>query len=175
MSGSWPTKHSEPTVPPPKVAVLIALHVNDALSVPGRVLLYDALSARSYDNTGQLTSVSGTLASQSYSATYNYDANGNQTSSSTDIGGTVTTATYTTATGNEMTSDGTYTYTYDKNGNTLTKTNIAMGDEWFYTWNYNNQMTAAVEKTSGGVVENDETYTYGVLPASVHESSRLIC
>jgi hypothetical protein len=47
VSGSWPTKHSEPTVPPPKVAVLIALHVNDALSAPGTFLLYDALSVRS--------------------------------------------------------------------------------------------------------------------------------
>jgi RHS repeat-associated protein len=65
-------------------------------------------------------------------------------------------------TGNQLLNDGTNTYTYDKNGNTLTKTNTASGDVWYYTWNYKNQMTCAVEKTSSGTVLQNEQYTYDV-------------
>jgi RHS repeat-associated protein len=65
-------------------------------------------------------------------------------------------------TGNQLLNDGTNTYTYDKNGNTLTKTNTASGDVWYYTWNYKNQMTSAVEKTSSGTVLQSEQYTYDV-------------
>jgi RHS repeat-associated protein len=104
-----------------------------------------------YDTAGELTSASGTLGGSNYSQSWTYDGNGNRTM-----------AGYVTGTGNELLNDGTYTYTYDKNGNTLTKTNTATGDAWFYTWNYKNQMTSAVEKTSNGTVLQNEQYTYDV-------------
>jgi RHS repeat-associated protein len=104
-----------------------------------------------YDTTNQLTSASGTLNGSSYSASWTYDANGNRNMTGYQMG-----------TGNELLNDGTFTYTYDKNGNTLTKTNTATGDQWTYSWDYHNRMAEAVEKTSGGTVENDEKYTYDV-------------
>jgi RHS repeat-associated protein len=105
----------------------------------------------SYDKTGQLLSATGTLNGSNYSGSWTYDPNGNRNMPGYQIG-----------TANELLNDGTFTYTYDKNGNTLTKTNTATGDVWSYTWDYHNQMTEAVEKTKGGVVENDEKYTYDV-------------
>ncbi len=104
-----------------------------------------------YDKTGELTSASGTLGGSNYSQSWSYDANGNR-----DMTG------YVTGTGNQLLNDGSNTYTYDKNGNTLTKTNTASGDVWYYTWNYKNQMSSAVEKTSSGTVLQNEQYTYDV-------------
>jgi hypothetical protein len=60
---------------------------------------------------------------------------------------------YATGAGNEMTSDGTYDYTYDAKGNEQTKTNISTGDKWTYEYNNANEMTSAVETTSGSAVE----------------------
>ena len=99
-----------------------------------------------YDDADQLTSTTGSLASQSYTFTYNYDDNGNRTSTSTDVGGTLTSATYSTDAGNELTDDGTYDYTYDDNGNTLTQTETATGSVTYYTWDYENRLTEVVQK-----------------------------
>ena len=104
-----------------------------------------------YDKTGELTSAAGTLGGSNYSQSWSYDANGNRNMTGYVIG-----------TGNQLLNDGSNTYTYDKNGNTLTKTNTASGDVWYYTWNYKNQMTSAVEKTSSGTVLQSEQYTYDV-------------
>ena len=56
-------------------------------------------------------------------------------------------------TGNQLSTDGTYNYTYDANGNELTKTNISTGDYWTYGYDDKNEMTSAVDKTSGGTIE----------------------
>jgi RHS repeat-associated protein len=39
-------------------------------------------------------------------------------------------------------------------------TQTSTGDVWTYTYNYRNQMTGATEKTSGGTVLSQTTYTY---------------
>ena len=70
---------------------------------------------------------------------------------------------YTTGTGNEQTASPGYTYTYDANGNMITMTQTSTGDVWTYSYNFRNLMTGAVEKTSGGTVLEQVTYTYDAL------------
>jgi RHS repeat-associated protein len=104
-----------------------------------------------YTNNDQLTGVThtnGSLASESFS----YDANGNETGDG-----------YTTSTGNEQTASPGYTYTYDANGNMITSTATSTGDVWTYSYNFRGLMTGAVEKTSGGTVLAQITYTYDAL------------
>jgi RHS repeat-associated protein len=81
--------------------------------------------------------------------TLTYDANGNRTNG----GSTVTT-------GNQISTDGTYNYLYDANGNVTKKTNISTGDYWTYGYDQRNELTSAVDKTSGNVVELTATYKY---------------
>ncbi len=83
---------------------------------------------------------------------FSWDANGNQTGTG-----------YTTSTGNEQTASPGYTYTYDADGNMITSTQTSTGDVWTYTYNFAGQMTGAVEKTSGGTVLAQATYTYDAL------------
>ena len=104
-----------------------------------------------YTNNDQLTGVTHTddaFANESFS----YDANGNETG-----------AGYTTSTGNEQTASPGYTYTYDADGDMITETNTSTGDVWTYSYNFRNLMTGAVEKTSGGTVLAQVTYTYDAL------------
>ena len=81
-----------------------------------------------------------------------WDANGNQTGTG-----------YTTTTGNEQTASPGYTYTYDADGNMITATQTSTGDVWTYSYDFRNRMTGAVEKTSGGTVLAQATYTYDAL------------
>ncbi len=104
-----------------------------------------------YTNNDQLTGVTHTddaFANESFT----YDANGNETG-----------AGYTTSTGNEQTASPGYTYTYDADGDMITETNTSTGDVWTYSYNFRNLMTGAVEKTSGGTVLAQVTYTYDAL------------
>jgi RHS repeat-associated protein len=104
-----------------------------------------------YTNNDQLTSVTHTntlLANESFA----YDANGNETGTG-----------YTTTTGNEQTASPGYTYTYDANGNMITMKQTSTGNVWTYSYDFRNRMTGAVEKTSGGTVLAQVTYTYDAL------------
>ncbi len=103
----------------------------------------------SYDANGELTGATGTLAGSSYSSNWSYDLNGNRNMSG-----------YSTGTGNQLLSDGINNYTYDKNGNTLTQTNIATGTVTNYSWDYANRLTELKVVSSGGIVLNDEKFTY---------------
>ena len=62
-----------------------------------------------------------------------------------------------------MTSGGGYTYGYDNNGNTISKTQLSTGDVWTYSYDYENRLTGAVEKSSGGATLEQVTYTYDAL------------
>ena len=104
-----------------------------------------------YTNNNQLTSVSHTNSSFA-NESFTYDANGNQTGTG-----------FTTPTGNEQTASPGYTYTYDADGNMITSTQTSTGNKWTYTYDFRNRMTGAVEKTSGGTVLAQATYTYDAL------------
>lgn len=99
-----------------------------------------------YDQTGQLTSVTG-----SRTESYSYDANGNRTM-----------AGYVTEDGNRLSSDGTFNYSYDNEGNVLTKVRIADGQQTEYTWDYRNRLTDVVVKEASGAVLTAEHFTYDV-------------
>ena len=104
-----------------------------------------------YTNNDQLTSVShrdGSFSNESFS----WDANGNETGSG-----------YTTSGGNEQTASPGYTYTYDADGNMITMAQTSTGDVWMYSYNFRGLMTGAVEKTSGGTILEQVTYTYDAL------------
>jgi RHS repeat-associated protein len=104
-----------------------------------------------YTKNDQLTGVTHTddaFANESFS----YDANGNQTGTG-----------YTTSTDNEQTASPGNTYTYDADGNMITDTITSTGDAWTYSYNFRGQMTGAVEKTSGGTVLAQVSYTYDAL------------
>jgi RHS repeat-associated protein len=104
-----------------------------------------------YTNNDQLTGVTHTndaFANESFT----YDANGNETGTG-----------YTTSTGNEQTASPGNTYTYDADGNMITDTITSTGDVWTYAYNFRGQMTGAVEKTSGGTVLAQVSYTYDAL------------
>jgi RHS repeat-associated protein len=101
-----------------------------------------------YDNSGQVTSASGGVSNESFG----YDSIGNRD-----------TSLYTTGDGNEMSASPGYTYTYDNVGNTLSKTQTSTGNVWNYAYDYDNRMTAAVEKNSGGTTLAQVSYTYDAL------------
>ena len=71
---------------------------------------------------------------------------------------------------NEVTNEGTYTCTYDAAGEELTKTN-ASGDTWTFTYDNAGHVTSAVEKTSGGTLENSITYQYDVFGNLIEEDA----
>ncbi len=99
-----------------------------------------------YDNTDQLTGVSGARAEG-----FSYDANGNRT-----------TAGYSTGTGNRLQSDGTYSYTYDGEGNRLSKTRLSDGQVTSYAWDGRNRLVDVQVKTATGSLLREEKYTYDV-------------
>ena len=80
-----------------------------------------------------------------------------------DLGGNQNMSGYTTSTNNELTSGGGYTFTYDKNGNTIGETQLWSGDVWTFGYDDRNRMISAVEKSSGGTILNQATYTYDAL------------
>ena len=100
-----------------------------------------------YDSGGELLTARG-----SRTENYSYDSGGNRNMSG-----------YTTGTGNELTSGGGYTFTYDKNGNTIGETQLWSGDVWTFGYDDRNRMISAVEKSSGGTILNQATYTYDAL------------
>jgi hypothetical protein len=104
-----------------------------------------------YTNNNQLTSVAHTNVSFS-SESFTGDANGNQTGTG-----------YTTVTGNEQTASPGYSYTYDADGNMITMTQTSTSDDWTYSYDFRKRMTGPVEKTSGGTVLAEATYTYDAL------------
>jgi len=96
-----------------------------------------------YDNQGELKTAANN--------TYSYDANGNRTMAGYVIGPD-----------NQILSDGLNNYTYDAEGNEATKTKIATGDKWTYSYDNMNHMVQAVDKTSAGAVELTAIYKYDV-------------
>ena len=106
-----------------------------------------------YDADSELTSAGG--------VTYSYDQNGNRTMTS-----------YTTGTDNELTNDGTWTYTYDHAGNLTEKSMGSTATTWYYSYNLDNQMTAAKEEASpGGTVEAQATYVYDAFGQLLEEDT----
>jgi RHS repeat-associated protein len=104
-----------------------------------------------YTANDQLTGVTHTNTAFS-NESFSYDANGNETGTG-----------YTTSTDNEQTASPGNTYTYDADGNMITDAITSTGDEWTYSYNFRGQMTGAVEKTSGGTVLAQVSYTYDAL------------
>ena len=100
-----------------------------------------------YDSGGELLTARG-----SRTENYSYDSGGNRTMSG-----------YTTGTGNELTASPGYTYTYDGEGNMTGETQTSTGDVWTYGYDNRNRMVSAVEKSSGGTVLAQATYTYNAL------------
>ena len=100
-----------------------------------------------YDSGGELLTARG-----SRTENYSYDSGGNRTMSG-----------YTTGTGNELTASPGYTYTYDGEGNMTGETQTSTGDVWTYGYDNRNRMVSAVEKSSGGTVLAQATYTYDAL------------
>ncbi len=96
-----------------------------------------------YDAASQLINVNGQVI--------NYDSNGNQTGSGVTI-----------TSDNRLGSDGTWNYTYDNLGNTLSKTNIATGEYWSYTWNDANRLTNASDFNKDGTLIQSISFKYNV-------------
>ena len=143
--------YAPPTGHPPGISGTFDLNAY-APDAAGRVtsMTYNDNSSNNtyaYDSSGQLTASSGTV-----NQTLSYDSGGNRNSTG-----------YTTGAGNEMTSGGGYTYTYDNAGNTISKTQLSTGNVWNYTYDYENRMTVAVEKNSGGTTLAQVSYTYDAL------------
>jgi RHS repeat-associated protein len=105
----------------------------------------------SYTDDGQLTGVTHTNGSFS-GESFSYDANGNRTMSG-----------YGTDTGNRLDDDGTYTYEYDDEGNLITRTETASGAYREFDYDHRNRLTSVTDKTSGGSVTSQVTYTYDAL------------
>ncbi len=91
-------------------------------------LLNSAVSNFSYDNTYQLTGVTG-AAPESYT----FDAVGNRLTSPIA-------SNYAYNSSNELTAAGTSTYSYDNNGNILTKTSST--GTTTYTWDFENRLAS---------------------------------
>jgi RHS repeat-associated protein len=105
----------------------------------------------SYTDDGQLTGVTHTNGSFS-GESFSYDANGNRTMSG-----------YGTDTGNRLDDDGAYTYEYDDEGNLITRTETASGAYREFDYDHRNRLTSVTDKTSGGSVTSQVTYTYDAL------------
>ena len=96
----------------------------------------------SYDNNSEVTGAG--------SSTYSYDANGNQDSSGY------------TVVNNQVTSDGTWNYTYDAVGDLTSRTDIATGEKWTYTYTLNNQLQSATQYDGSGDLLETVSYEYDV-------------
>src|SRR5260370_10603381 len=96
----------------------------------GEIVVVDTGSLTyAYDNSGQLTGVSGARTE-----TYTFDANGNRSMSG-----------YVYGTGNIMTADAAgNTFSYDGNGNRTGKTDTA-GNVWVYPWDYRHRLIEGKE------------------------------
>jgi RHS repeat-associated protein len=95
-----------------------------------------------------VTHTNGSFSGESFS----YDANGNRTMSG-----------YGTDTGNRLDDDGAYTYEYDDEGNLITRTETASGAYREFDYDHRNRLTSVTDKTSGGSVTGQVTYTYDAL------------
>ena len=113
----------------------------------------EGLVTFAYDSGGQLLTARG-----SRTENYSYDSGGNRTMSG-----------YTTGTGNELTASPGYTYTYDAEGNMTGETQTSTGDVWTFGYDNRNRMIAAEEKSSGGTVLSQVTYTYDALNRRIGE------
>jgi RHS repeat-associated protein len=100
-----------------------------------------------YDSGGELLTARG-----SRTENYSYDSGGNRNMSG-----------YTTSPGNELTASPGYSYTYDNEGNMTGETQTSTGDVWTFGYDDRNRMISAVEKSSGGTILSQATYTYDAL------------
>jgi RHS repeat-associated protein len=107
----------------------------------------------SYDKTGQLLTANHS-ATTSVNETYSYDPAGNRTSTNTEM------TKNTIGTGNRITSDALNTYRYDNEGNLISRTAIASGDVWIYTYDLRNRMTNAAQLSTTGTVLSQASYSY---------------
>ena len=104
-----------------------------------------------YTNDSQLTGVShsnGSFAAESFG----YDANGNRNTTG-----------YGTGTGNRLSADGTHTYQYDAEGNMSRRTVVATGAYRVFAYDHRNRLTSVTDKTAGGTVTGQVSYTYDAL------------
>ncbi|WP_337175134.1 RHS repeat-associated core domain-containing protein [Paludisphaera sp.] len=97
-----------------------------------------------YDDTSQLTGATG-----SRSESYGYDLNGNRNTTG-----------YTTGAGNKLAVSPGTTYGYDAEGNLTTKTETTTGQVTTYSYDHRNRMTGTTQRSSGGTVLMQATYTY---------------
>lgn len=100
-----------------------------------------------YDNADQLTGTSGARTES-----FGYDANGNRNTTG-----------YSGHTGNELSASPGYTYTYDAEGNLTAKTETATGKVTTFSYDYRDRLTGATQKSSGGSVIMQATYSYDAL------------
>lgn len=123
------------------------LYTYDMAGQVAEMTTLDGTWTYGYDLAGQLTSAvfaaaaGSHLADQSYA--YTYDAAGNRITA--EINGVVSNYTYNAM--NQLLSDGEAEYTYDANGNMTSKTVIATGEVWTYTWNQDGEMISASSST----------------------------
>jgi RHS repeat-associated protein len=110
----------------------------DASRVIGYTNSIDGATSYAYDDTNQLTGVSGAVT-----GSFAYDANGNRTSGGADVDP-----------GNRLMSDGTYTYTYDSEGNRLSREDAA-GERQDYVYDHRNRLIEV--KISNGDVNQPST------------------
>src|SRR5579864_4186396 len=122
--------------------LLSVLHQQGASTLDGTTYTYDSAGNRksktnllnsatsnfSYDNTYQLTGVTGPNPEA-----YTYDAVGNRLMSQS-------VSNYAYNSSNELTAVGSASYTYDDNGNTRTKTDST--GTTTYTWDFENRLTS---------------------------------
>ena len=126
----------------------------------GRMVTEDNLGVTTtygYDADNQLTSESSPLEKIGFT----YDAAGNRTGAGVVIGP-----------GNQLLSDGVWNYTYDAAGNLIQQVGVSPGPDknltWTYTYNNLNELTSAVETTSG-TATTTVVYDYDLLGNRIEE------
>jgi YD repeat-containing protein len=106
------------------------------------------MTSYTHDDAGQLTAADHALQADE---AYAYDANGNRAG-----GG------YVTGPNNQVLSSGTFNYSYDNEGSLAAKTEIASGNVTTFTYDHRHRLTAVVERSSGGTIVRETSFTYDV-------------
>ncbi len=121
-------------------------------------------SRYTYDSAGQLTAADHSFQPNE---AYIYDANGNRIQAT--LGGSATT--YQTGPANRLLSDGTFQYEYDAEGNLTRKTETATGNATEYVYDHRNRLVQAQEKSPGGIILREVTYTYDVFDRRIAQTT----
>jgi YD repeat-containing protein len=68
-------------------------------------------------------------------------------------------------------SDGTFQYEYDAEGNLTRKTETATGNATEYTYDHRNRLTRVQDKSPGGIILRELTYTYDVFDRRIAQTT----